>query len=60
MDPTRVVIAVVCALVGIVWLGQGLGLIGGSPMTNDSKWAIIGAVLLVVAVVIGMSARRRP
>jgi hypothetical protein len=38
------------ALVGVVWVGQGIGLIGGSIMTNDPKWAVIGAVMIVVGV----------
>jgi LPXTG-motif cell wall-anchored protein len=39
----------ILALVGLVWLGQGLNLIQGSPMTGQSQWAIIGVVLLAIA-----------
>ena len=39
---------VVCVLIGLVWIGQGLGLLKGSAMTDQSMWAIIGAVLVVV------------
>jgi di/tricarboxylate transporter len=53
----RLGIAVVLALVGGVWLGQGLGYIGGSFMTRDLTWAVIGAVLLVVAAALAWSAR---
>ena len=36
-------------LVGAVWIGQGLGLIRGQGfMDDDVRWAVIGAVLLVV------------
>lgn len=60
MRPSRLVLAALFALVGLVWIGQGMGLIGGSGMTGNPFWAIVGAVLLVVAVVIVMLERRRP
>ena len=60
MKSLRVVTAAICALVGIVWIGQGLGYIGGSFMTSDLRWALAGAVLLVVAAVLARSARRAP
>jgi len=43
------VIATVLALTGIVWLGQGIGLIHGSYMTGQPRWAIIGAALIVAS-----------
>ena len=47
-------------LIGAVWIGQGLGLIRGSGfMTDDVRWAAIGAVLVIVAVVLGFNAWRR-
>ena len=35
-------------VVGIIWLGQGVGLIGGSFMTGEALWALVGAVCIVV------------
>jgi hypothetical protein len=49
----------VLAVLGLVWLGQGIGLIGGSFMSGDPLWAVIGASLIVAAVVLTASARRR-
>ena len=47
------------AAVGLVWIGQGLGLLRGpSPMVDDVRWAIAGAVLLVGAAIIGWLALR--
>ena len=43
------IIATLLALAGIVWLGQGIGLIHGSYMTGQPKWAIIGTALIVAA-----------
>lgn len=45
----RLIVGVVCALLGLVWLGQGLNLIKGSFMTGQPQWAVIGAALLVLA-----------
>jgi hypothetical protein len=54
----RYVIAAVLALVGVIFVGQGLGYIGGSSMTGSSFWAIVGAILVVAAVVLVWMARR--
>jgi hypothetical protein len=49
----------VLALVGILWLGQGLGFIAGSFMTGSLFWAAVGAVLLAGAVLLVLLERRR-
>ncbi|KAA9105625.1 hypothetical protein [Microbacterium rhizomatis] len=58
-----VVIGVVLLAIGLVWTLQGFNVLGGSVMSGSSLWAtigpivlIIGAVLVVVAIVVG---RRR-
>jgi hypothetical protein len=58
MRTGRLIVAVVLGLVGLVWVGQGLGLIGGSPMTDEPFWAWAGAALLVIAAVVAWSNRR--
>ena len=45
----RIVVAAVLALVGAVWLLQGLGYIRGSVMTGDPTWAVIGTIFLMLA-----------
>ena len=51
----RTLIAGVLILVGLVWIGQGTGIIRGSGfMTDDLKWAVVGAALR------GRRRRRRP
>jgi hypothetical protein len=52
MRPSRLAIGFVLALVGIVWVGQGVGLISGSAMTGSSVWAVVGVVLVGLAAVI--------
>jgi hypothetical protein len=46
-------------LIGLVWLGQGLGWIGGSVMTGVTFWAVVGPVVaLVGALLVGRGLRR--
>ena len=56
----RQVLGALCCLIGVVWFGQGVGLIGGSFMTGQAVWAVIGAVALLFGVVLLRGARRRP
>ena len=44
------ILLVLALLVGLVWLGQGAGLIGGSFMTGDPLWAVIGGIVSAIAV----------
>jgi hypothetical protein len=59
MRRSRLVIALVLALLGLVWVGQGIGLIGGSVMTGSGFWGVVGAILVVVALMlVGLEVRR--
>jgi hypothetical protein len=50
-DRTRLILAGVVALVGLVWIAQGLGVpIGGGFMVGDLFWTYVGISLEVVAV----------
>lgn len=49
---TRLVIGVVLVLVGAVWFGQGVGAIGGSFMTGEAFWAVMGAFAILVGAVL--------
>ena len=48
-------IAVLMVLVGALWTGQGLGWIGGSSMSDDSTWAIIGPIVAGLGVALAIS-----
>lgn len=39
-----VALGVLMFVVGLIWTLQGLGYVGGSAMTGDETWAIIGPV----------------
>ena len=54
-------LGIVLALVGLLWILQGAGVVGGSFMTGQSQWLYIGiATAIVGAIVFGWGARRRP
>lgn len=58
MRMPRLVVALFLSLAGLVWIAQGVGLIGGSVMTGSLFWAAVGLVLLGVAVAIVVRERR--
>jgi hypothetical protein len=56
---TRWIIAAGLAAIGLVWIGQGLGLLRSSSfMVDDLRWAIAGGVFLLGGAVLGWSALR--
>lgn len=58
---TRLIVALALGAVGLVWVGQGLGILRGSSfMIDDVRWAIVGGILIAIGVVLAVSARRRP
>jgi hypothetical protein len=61
MKMVRFVVAALMLLVGLVWIGQGMGVIGGSAMSGQAIWAVIGAVLVAGAAGVAWTGRsRRP
>ena len=56
----RLILAGVLGVIGLVWIGQGLGLMPSSGfMDGDVRWAVVGAVLVIVAVALGVTVARR-
>jgi hypothetical protein len=55
----RLTTGILVVLVGIVFVGQGTGLLRGSSfMVDDPRWAVIGTFLVVVGAVLSISALR--
>ena len=55
-------LGILAMLMGLLWVGQGLGLImwpSDSFMLADRQWAINGAILAVVGLVLIWLSRRR-
>jgi hypothetical protein len=59
MKIVMLIVAGVLIVIGAVWTLQGLGVIGGSAMSGNSIWAIIGPLLVVVGLGLGLVAFRR-
>ena len=60
MRRSRLIVALVLALLGLAWLAQGLNLIEGSAMSGTSFWAFVGVVLIAIAAIIVVRERRQP
>jgi hypothetical protein len=54
-----VVVGGLLIIAGVIWALQGFGVIGGSFMSGDSVWAIIGPVAAVVGLVMAGAGWRR-
>jgi hypothetical protein len=52
------VVAVLMLLVGGLWTLQGLGYVGGSAMSGDETWAIVGPVVAGLGVALALSVLR--
>ena len=60
MRTSLIVCAILLIAIGILWSGQGAGWIGGSFMTGDRTWRVIGIVALVAGLaLLGGVLRRR-
>src|ERR1022692_3816198 len=56
-----VVVGVVLTVAGVIWALQGFGVIGGSFMSGDSVFAIIGPLVALLGLAIAaVGWRRRP
>lgn len=55
-----IAVGVLLVLAGVVWMLQGLGTIGGSSMSGQTKWALIGPIVAVIGIgvaVVGLRTR---
>ena len=52
-------VGVIVTIAGLIWALQGFGVIGGSFMSGDSVWAIVGPVVAAAGLVITAIAVRR-
>ena len=55
--PVLITIGAILAVMGLIFMFQGLGVIGGSAMTGSTLWAILGPIIALggmVLVVVGL------
>ena len=50
---------VVLTIAGVIWALQGFGVIGGSFMSGDSVWAIIGPIVAAIGLFLAVIGVRR-
>ena len=53
------IISLMIFLAGLTFFLQGINILPGSSMTGDPKWAIIGAIMMVVSGGLVWFGRRR-
>jgi hypothetical protein len=53
------VIAAVLLLMGTIWFFQGIGVLPGSFMTGQIRWAVYGGIADALGVVLLVAANRR-
>ena len=57
---TLITVGIVLILLGGLWSLQGVGILGGSVMSGQSFWAIVGAILGVFGIILcAIGLRRR-
>jgi hypothetical protein len=54
-----VLIGALAMVAGAVWTLQGLNLLGGSPMSGNRLWAVVGPIVAVVGVAVLAAGLRR-
>ena len=54
----RRIIGVILIAIGAVWIAQGTGALGGSFMTGEGLWTVIGAIFVLFGVALLVGAAR--
>jgi hypothetical protein len=53
-------LGLLAVIIGAVWTLQGLGYVGGSVMTGNRLWVVIGPIVLLLGLLsLGLGLRRR-
>ena len=57
--PVLITVGAIVALMGVIFMFQGLGVIGGSAMTGSTLWAILGPIIALGGIVLVVFGLRR-
>jgi hypothetical protein len=55
-----IVVGVLALLIGAVWAAQGADLLGGSAMSGQRTWLVIGLAVAALGIVLLVRGLRRP
>ena len=58
MKTTARILGIILMIIGTIWILQGVNILPGSFMTGQTKWAINGAIAVVIGVVLFAWSRR--
>ena len=53
------IVGIILILLGGLWALQGLGILLGSPMTGQTRWLIIGTILVIIGIAVFLMGLRR-
>jgi len=59
MKPTLSIIGLLLVIVGGIWVLQGIGVLAGSFMTGQIRWAAYGGISVAAGAAVLLAARRR-
>ena len=59
MTRTATIVGLILLLLGVLWLFQGIGAVGGSFMTGQTEWIVIGALTALAGAALMMWANLR-
>jgi hypothetical protein len=54
----RVPVGILIVLVGLLWMFQGIGVIGGSFMSGATLWAVIGPIVAAAGLLLVITGLR--
>jgi drug/metabolite transporter superfamily protein YnfA len=57
--PLLLAIGVVLVLVGLLWFLQGIDVVGGSGMSGQTLWAVVGPIVALVGAGVILAGNRR-
>jgi hypothetical protein len=58
-SPVLIVVGLLLVAMGLVWMLQGLGVIGGSAMSGQTLWAVIGPIVALAGLALVLRGTRR-
>ena len=54
-----VALGVIVALFGLLFTLQGIGVVGGSPMSNTTTWSVLGPIIALVGLALAVAGLRK-